>query len=1051
MHTTNMGQPLVILPRELGATPPASGLVGQKARGLSQLLTLKARVPRFGVVTVAAFDAFVGAAELRVKMLEAERESLSDDTALIAVGERLTREALATPLPDDVLEGIAELKRAFADDDAFAVRASVAGDDLEVRALAGALDAALATRDVEGCVQRLFSLAFHPRTLRARLAAGLPPLGTRLGVVVQRFVAAEQSGVALSFDIDDSDDVAQKPRTVIRACFGLGGGIGGRAGNSRITCDTLTVLRPAVAEDGLADDAKVTTAIEPKSDALRDTGDGRLGTRMFPLDEAQSKASSLSVVQARLVAKEAIRLEAALGKPQVMSFAFAGRLLHILDIEPLLVAQRRIESSRVRVWDERLVPAPLAQPTSTLSFSVWQRGVARGVERAARLFGVRGVVLEELRPQFRRALGVVTGRMTGNVDVFGALIDLLPFAEKARVALARSSGQPELSARTDGHVFQASAGRSGQSLWERARQKIDESRWPGQLERLAAVADGEGVAMGQTANDTAVELLAKDVAALDPDSLMDALDALEEHLGRCVAAATMSGVVASLAMELVDEELGTLNLLAHKNDLLVDDGDDERDGDDLLMATRRLQAVVGLIDRDPELRSVCADGDSDALADALRADPAFATLRQALADFVDAMPPEGVLLLEEPRLAERPQRLLSLVVRAWRSPRRDVAAAVRDAVGRRKKADYALEAALSALPTLQVSSARKRVSSALSMARHHSDLFARSWLKVERVVAALRRVSLALGERLFEHGLLEQPKDVFFLQDAEIAGVIRGSGPDVDVRPLVTARRRAAATRPPAMSRRTETRGVVATSLFSDEDGDEVVTSPGAARTVAAVGAVAGVAEGAICVVDRGADDDGGVSGVAVVGRATLFDVPLLSVAKAVIVEGGNTMSPVSAALRRLSIPVVVQAPSATLAFGVGEAVHVDGGSGVVSRLDHLSQAERPVVAPVVPAEQFLREAIATDASGRPSRQAAQPADISSEMPAPPAAGIFDMPRVMHGTQSMSDEGAPVDDADVVDEQPVEAAPPAPKGPAQAVPPPAFDVDKPFGPGPTRS
>src|SRR5690606_14931841 len=113
-----------------------------------------------------------------------------------------------------------------------------------------------------------------------------------------------------------------------------------------------------------------------------------------------------------------------------------GRLLHILDVEPLLVPGRRIDSARLRVWDERLVPAPLARPATVLSFSVWQRAVARGFERAGRIAGVRGPMLEELRPHFRRALGVITGRITGNVDVLSALVDLLPFAEKARAALA---------------------------------------------------------------------------------------------------------------------------------------------------------------------------------------------------------------------------------------------------------------------------------------------------------------------------------------------------------------------------------------------------------------------------------------------------------------------------------------------------------------------------------------------------------------------------------------------------------------------------------------
>jgi len=113
-----------------------------------------------------------------------------------------------------------------------------------------------------------------------------------------------------------------------------------------------------------------------------------------------------------------------------------------------------------------------------------------------------------------------------------------------------------------------------------------------------------------------------------------------------------------------------------------------------------------------------------------------------------------------------------------------------------------------------------------------------------------------------------------------------------------------------------------------------------------------------------------------------------------------------------LAIPVVVQAPSATLAFVEGEHVHVDGSSGVVSRIAQLPHAERPVV-PTVPPEQFLREAIATDPSGRPQRRAVRPGAVSSEMPAPPAAGFFHMPPA----RQVSEEGAPVDETDVVDER----------------------------------
>jgi pyruvate,water dikinase len=1051
-----MSKPFVILPRELGQVPPPMGLVGQKARGLSQLLTLKARVPRFGVVTAAACDEFLQFPELRLALIEARAGLRVDEEAsLIAIGERLVREAMATPLPDTVLDGIAELKRAFADDDVFAIRASVVGEDLEVRALSGQLDAALGTRDVEGCVQRLFALVHHPRTLRARLAAGLEPLGARLAVVVQRLVPAEQSGVCLSFDIDESDAAARRPRAVVRACFGLAGGIGGRDGNDRIARDELVVARPAVADDGLPDDARVQTTTVKKPDALRAGEDGR-GTRMVALAPEQITAATLSPVQARLVVKEALRLEAALGRPQVMGFAFAGRLLHILDVEPLLVPSRRVESTRVRVWDERLVPAPLQQPTSTLSFSVWQRGVARGMERAGRVFGVRGVVLEELRPQFCRALGTVTGRLTGNVDVIGALVDLLPFAEKARTALARVTGQPELSARTDGSVFAAQHGRQGPSLWERARQKIDETRWPGQVERYAAVAEGEGQAFIETVDVALADIARFDVGAADPDALMDTFDALEEHLGRAIAGLALHGVVASLALVMLDDELAALDLGHLRSDLLVVDEDPAKPRDDALSMVRRLHALVALIDRDPELASVCRDGDVDALATALREDPSFAALRQGLAAFIDAWPAEGALLLEEQRLAERPHRLLQLLIRLWRSPRVDLAARHRDAIGRRKKAEYLLEQAIAALPGLKSTSARKRVGFAVQTARHHADRFARAWVPLERVIAGLRRVALGLGERLFEHGLLEQPRDVFFLQDAELAGVIRGSGPDVDVRPLVLARRRAAATRPPAMSRRTETRGVVATSLLADDDV-EVVTSPGRSPTLEGVGVAAGEGSGAVCLVDRVVDDEQGCAGVLVVGAGSLLELPLLATAGAVIIERGAMLSPVSAGLRQLAVPTVVQTPAATAAFSEGELVTVNAVTGVVAR-SHApavstasSSTATTTVAPAaapMPVGAFLREAIATDPTGRPTRRATRPGGIGSELPAPPAAGAFVVPPPSSGRSSgtsspsgapagvssspadvggfsmppaiqLSDEGAPVDDADVVDEEPV--------------------------------
>ncbi|MDP2344307.1 MAG: PEP/pyruvate-binding domain-containing protein [Deltaproteobacteria bacterium] len=1015
---SNAVSPLVLLPRELGQVPPAVGVVGMKGRGLCQLLTLKARVPRFGIVCAEAFDQHKLNADLQASLREAEGATVVDDATLIGLGEQLVRVALRAPLSAALRVALEELKKSFADDDLFAVRASVVGDVGEVQALAGALDAALAVKNLDETVHRLFALAFHPRTLQARVAAGLLPFGTRMAVVVQRLVSSEQSGVCWSLDTSsDIDERRRRPQARLRAALGLAGGIGGTRGNPRIACDTLLVERPAVADEGLADDARVTSTPTKKPDALRvidqaGRPEGTLnrpeqhGTRMVAVEESKQLEPALSTVQARMVTKEALRLEAAFAKPQAVSFAFAGRLLHILDVEPLLVPQTRVESNRQRTWDERLVPTSLsAQPSSTLTFSVWQRGTARGLERAGRVLGVRGVTLEETRPQFRRALGVVTGRITGNVEVAVALLDLLPFAEKAREAIAIATGQPEIGARKEAPP---------PGFWQRAKQAIDGNRWPSQLDRLSNVAAAESAAFSADVKQLLEKFNALDVSQDDPDALLDHFDALEEGLGKCVAALTLSGV--SAAMFLVElglalQETGLPSSMA--TDLLTGD----EDARELLEGTRRLFGVVNSIDQDPELKALFAVTDDPAavlgvLHEAGDESTSSVRLREHLASLAKTMP-EGSLILDEPRLVERPERLVMLLMRLLRSPRVNVEHRVRDAIGRRKKAEYAVEQAADKLGGLKSSSAKKHMAAALAGARKHSREYAILWLRAEAVVAALRQVSLALGERLFEHGLLDQPKDVFHLQDMEVAGVIRGTGPDVDVRPLVSARRRSVNTRPPAMSRRVETRGVVATSLLVDDEA--IVTSPGDVSELLGTPVVAGVVLDQVCLADRYPDVVEGAAGVVVMSSVGLLDLPLCAAAAAVVTERGAPLSPVCQALRVLGVPTVVEAPAASMVFGDGESVHVDGDRGVVKRAARAGEQTKVSVAPpAATAEQFLREAIATDPEGRPSRRAARPAGLSQEMPSPPGGGLHQMK-----IRAPSDEGAPVGDDDVVEESEV--------------------------------
>lgn len=1046
--------------------PPAQALVGQKARGLAQLAALKTRVPRFGILTAEAFDAHTAQDDVQAVVAAARSASTaqggwSDDGSRLAHGEAMVRAVLRNTLPVSVRIGVHELLSAFAEEDALAVRASVVGESLEATVLSGALDSALGVRGkeaLEEALLRIMALAFHPRTLGLRESAGLAPIGCRLAIVVQRMVSSESSGVCVSLEQRQGSGDVFTPKVVvgtsgpitgvggptcwIRGCWGMAGGIGGKLGSARIPSDVVRVIRTATATDGVEDDAVVVTEAAVKETALKaDDGtpsgtqsgaqsgmQGGRGVRMLSVSEHLKRECCVSTVQARMIAREALRIEAAFGKPQVISWAFAGRLLHILDVEPLLVPVSRIESDRARTWDARLLPAGLSSHATPLTFSVWQRAAARGVERAGRLLGVKGVILEDTRPQMPRLVGHVAGRVYGNVEVLTALLDLLPFADKARAAIASSTGQAELLPRRA----------PPPGFWQRQRQKLDEGRWVSQLEKISELARTESERFRSEVEATldkyeraaTASAIIPDASAAaatiawgseparplwrwDPDALIDAFDDLQDALSKCVAALVLSGLGATLHRAELDAVVDETPL--KDTPWLVSDLLGGEIPGDLVDLSRRCVNMVELVRKRPTLRALleaAAEGGLEALAarllqpDAARAlDDDERRLADELRAVVTTFPASctGDLTLDAPRLSERPELVLHIVARLLDS---DVSSSTLDtlaraAAGARKKAEYALDNGSGSGQWLR-GSLRKRLLGELEAVRTHGRDTALLFIPTERVVDRLRRVALALGERLFEHGLLDQPRDVLHLTTQEISGMVRGTGVDLDGKPLVAARKRQAAARPSGLPRRLETKGVVAGARL-DDDGDDApgVTSPGEARELSGRAVSARMVTAPAMLLhdplappsqaNRRAPD-----GVVLVKNLALKDLPLFLAARAVVAERGTPWSAAAYALRAFGIPTVVDAPQAMSVMARSD-VQVDGGRGLVSRsaLANASGGSRGknargegrstglrTPATDVDGVMFARAAVLSDPRGR--FVADRPAPDINELPPPP-------------------------------------------------------------------
>ncbi|HZW03483.1 MAG TPA: PEP-utilizing enzyme, partial [Anaerolineaceae bacterium] len=199
-----------------------------------------------------------------------------------------------------------------------------------------------------------------------------------------------------------------------------------------------------------------------------------------------------------------------------------------------------------------------------------------------------------------------------------------------------------------------------------------------------------------------------------------------------------------------------------------------------------------------------------------------------------------------------------------------------------------------------------------------------------------RRVSLELGRRLTAAGALRSPEDVFHLRLSELERVGAALDDQSDghsLPPDLARELHAAAARRMAARAALEHTPLVDPRLNPEPalQGDELLRGmPGSP----------GVAEGPARIVQSGAEFDRLAAGDVLVAPFTNPSwTPLFQRAAAVVVDTGSPVSHAAIVAREYGIPAVMATGTGTRALRDGERVRVDGGRGVVYRLDPEEQA----------------------------------------------------------------------------------------------------------------
>jgi acetylornithine/succinyldiaminopimelate/putrescine aminotransferase/predicted amino acid dehydrogenase/phosphohistidine swiveling domain-containing protein len=300
------------LPDPTGAAPA----IGRKAMSLAELLGRGLPVPPAFAVTTAAYREALRAPEVA----EAVRAALgADDQTREAAFERVRAALETAPLPDALTAAVTSAYAALGRG-AVAVRSSGTAEDLAGASFAGMYETFLNIEGDAAVIQAVRHCWASAWTARVAAYAGkkgidLEDLG--MGVVVQRLVEAEVSGVMFTLD----PMTGREEHLRVESCFGLGEAL--VAG--KVQPDRYVIAR----RDGHA----VETEIAHKAMRMVRRADG--GVAEEALDETEGRKPTLTDDHLAELAALARRVQAHYGTPQDVEWVLAEGRIQLVQSRPI--------------------------------------------------------------------------------------------------------------------------------------------------------------------------------------------------------------------------------------------------------------------------------------------------------------------------------------------------------------------------------------------------------------------------------------------------------------------------------------------------------------------------------------------------------------------------------------------------------------------------------------------------------------------------------------------------------------------------------------------
>ena len=878
--------------------------IGGKARALADLELADFLIPKWCVLTPQAFYQSLPPAYADSWQVQGSNLSYTEIQAALLQLE------INAGLNQQLQTAMARL---CPNGERVAVRSSALDEDGAEHSFAGQLDSVLFV-DQKQLAQRIIQVwrsGFSERiyTYRKENGLSLPPPPP--AVIVQQMIDAQKAGVAFSADPVSG----RRSVSVVGAVYGLGSGLV----SGEVDADTYYVNR---AEE------IINCEIANKTRAHAIGIDEVEGVTLIDIDDDMAGQSVLTDQDVKEIARIVRRCQQHFHTPQDIEWAIADKKIYLLQSRPITSLQSMTDpDANLAIWDNSNIAESYRGVTTPLTFSFARRAYASVYREFCHMMRVPKKVVAQNDDLFERMLGLINGQVYYNLISWYRVLALLPGFSMNRKFMEQMMGVKEAM---PSEVI---------DKWVKPASKLDKVR-----DALRLVSTVSGLVVNHFLMPLKIRRFYKrlNVAMSDPqvplqqqrpDELVEYYHDLERQLLKRWDAPLVNdffamifyGVLRKLAEKWCEDTDGTL-----QNDLLVGEGD-------IISAepAKRIRKMAEMIFLYPELIELLTQG---SVRDIYRRLPNYKEFCKEYYAYLEKFGDRCLdeLKLESATLHDNPLPVLRsighMAKRLQQQPEKQ-----HNDHNQRRAAEKHVHELLSGNKIRRLifkwilKHARSRVSNRENLRFERTRLFGR-----------VRNIFLEIGHRFYDLGILEQPRDIFYLEVGEIVGYVEGTSTTLNLAELVSIRQKEfrAYSNSAAPSDRFNTRGTV---YHGHDFQSRHENLPVEGDELNGIGCCPGIVRGRVRVVSDPVGVELHQGEILVAERTDPGWIMLFPAAAGLLVEHGSLLSHSAIVAREMGIPAVVSLDGVTQWLKDGDWVEMNGRLGSVRKINDEVVSESPI------------------------------------------------------------------------------------------------------------